>query len=232
MAEARGALASRRTILEPFAVADAEELLAVFRDRTVRRFLLDGKIVSPAWLRDEIAASEARFAASGAGLWTVRVGGERAIAGFVGFREFFAPPEPQLLYGLLPSRHGRGFATEAAARVVGHAFDALGFVEVRAAVDAPNRASIAVLRRLGMSEEAPRAAWPGTLFFRLERGRWRAAREGRSAPRRARDRRGGLRRVAAPALLVRLVLAQGERARAASSRASVSPEIVGSSFAR
>ena len=117
---------------------------------------------SAAWVRDEIVASDARFAHSGTGLWTIRLAGDPGIIGFVGFREFFDPPRLQLLYGLLPGYWGRGLATEAAARICHHAFLELGFLAISAAIDIPNLASANVLRRLGMTEvrtsdDSPRA---------------------------------------------------------------------------
>lgn len=122
-------LKSARTLLRPFAATDSEELLAVFRDADVRRYLLDDSVVAAEWVDDEIAASDERFARIGAGLWSIRLARATAIIGFTGFREFFDPPQLQLLYALLPFHWGCGLATEAAARVVEHAFDDLAFAD-------------------------------------------------------------------------------------------------------
>jgi RimJ/RimL family protein N-acetyltransferase len=126
-------------------------------------------------VRDEIVASDARFAHSGAGLWSIRLAGDPGIIGFVGFREFF--DQLQLLYGLLPGYWGRGLATEAAAHICHHAFRELGFLEISAATDIPNQASANVLRRLGMREVRTSDDGPGgTAFFVLTREDWFAAR--------------------------------------------------------
>jgi ribosomal-protein-alanine N-acetyltransferase len=86
----------------------------------------------------------------------------------VGFREFFDPPQLQLLYGLLPEYCGRGLATEVAARICRHAFRELGFTEIAAATDVPNQASVKVLRRLGMREvRRSDDGTAGTVFFVL-----------------------------------------------------------------
>lgn len=166
-------LTTDRTRLRPFAVSDAERLLAVFRDAEVRRFLLDGELVTAEWMQEEITASEARFERSGTGIWSVqlRLGGE--LLGFAGFREFFDPPQLQLLYGLLPRYWGQGFATEAAARICEYAFKDLDFSAVAAATDKPNEASARVLRRLGMkligtSDEGA----AGTAYYELQREEW------------------------------------------------------------
>lgn len=172
-------MTSTRLTLRPFARGDTEELLSFFREPGVRRYLLDDELVSEAWVRDEIASSTERFATTGAGLWAIRLRDRRKIIGFVGFREFFDPPRLQLLYGLLPTFWGRGFATEAARRVCDHAFVDLGFGLVEAATDAPNGASARVLHRLGMREvRMDGDETSGTLFYVLDRDSWALARTG------------------------------------------------------
>jgi len=86
-------IVTARTVLHPFADADLGELLAVFQDPMVRRYLLDDDVVSAEWVRTEIASSRERFDGAGTGLWAVCLTGQPAIIGFVGFREFFAPPQ-------------------------------------------------------------------------------------------------------------------------------------------
>lgn len=158
-----------RLDLAPIGMPDAGSLLQVFRDPDVRRYLLDGKSVSADWVTAEIRASEQRFGSGGGGLWALRPRSEPSVIGFVGFREFFEPPEPQLLYGLLPAFWGRGLATEAATAACRFAFDTLGWKEVRAAIDVPNTASGAVLARLGF--RLARTTEDGTAFYVLERRR-------------------------------------------------------------
>lgn len=165
-------LYSNRTVMRPFAEPDALELLALFRDPGVRRYLLDDSLVTLEWVRDEIQTSAARFARNGAGLWSVRLKHEESIVGFVGFREFFDPPQLQLLYGLLPDYWGLGFATEVAARLCTEAFDILGFETAKAATDVPNSASSRLLTRLGF-KLVPDAQSSDTLFYTLDREQWR-----------------------------------------------------------
>ena len=159
--------------MSPFSESDTEELLALFRAPDVRRYLLDDSLVSAEWVREEIEASKVRFCASGAGLWAVRLMGRSEIIGFVGFREFFEPPQLQLLYGLLSEFWGEGLATEVAERVCQYAFEDLDFAEILAATDVPNTASASVLGRLGMRLERTTSDGPsGTMFFRLDRESW------------------------------------------------------------
>jgi len=162
-------LITARTVLRPFVEADEDELLALFREPAVRRYLLDDEQVSAEWVRAEITSSRARFDAPGTGLWAIRATGHQAIIGFVGFREFGDPPQLQLLYGLLPLYWGRGLATEAARAVCDHARRELGLTEIRASTDVANEASARVLLRLGMRQVRTTADGAGgTAFYVTE----------------------------------------------------------------
>ena len=162
-----------RLELRPFAEPDAAELLRLFQNPAVRRYLLDDLIVTREWVGEEIQSSQARFAGGTLGLWAVRASDGSEIIGFVGFRPFFDPPELQLIYGLLPDLWGQGLATESAEAACDCAFNVLGFEAVRAASDLPNTASAAVLRRLGMSQvRTTDEGEAGTSFFSIDRVTW------------------------------------------------------------
>ena len=66
----------------------------------------------------------------------------------------------EIFYSLAPGAWGRGYATEAARAVVEYGLGALGLPEVLAEVDEGNAASVAVVKRLGMT---PYAVVPGVL---------------------------------------------------------------------
>ncbi len=167
-------LTSARTELHPFADEDGPELLHLFRDPDVRNFLLDDRLVSPAWMQQEIGESDRRFRRHGAGAWSVRLPGDDEIIGFVAFREFANPPELQLLYGFLPAHWGKGYAAEVTTRVCEHAFTDLGLDEITAVTDLPNTASAKLLQRLGMElmEVRPDGA-AGTAHYAITRQAWR-----------------------------------------------------------
>jgi ribosomal-protein-alanine N-acetyltransferase len=164
---------TERLRLVPFAAVDTDALHAVFVDADVRRFLLDDQIVPREWVEAEIAESDVRFAASGAGLWSIREPGTPVIVGFTGFRPFFDPPELQLLYGLRPTHWGHGFATEAARAALARGFE-LGMDPIVAAADRPNVASIRVMERLGMRRDRTTDdGRDGTVFYVARRSEWR-----------------------------------------------------------
>jgi len=159
-----------RLVLRPFAPADEDTLFAMFRDDGVRRFLLDGHLVERDWVRGEIEGSMRRFAEGGLGIFLAREPTGDEPIGFAGFRPFREPPVLELLYGLYPAFWGRGLASEMSRAMIALAFDRHGRDVIDTAVDAPNVASVRVLRRHGFSEvgQSP-GAFGATLHFRLTR---------------------------------------------------------------
>ena len=143
-------LITERLVLRPVTAADHAGLLAHWTAPEVRRFLFDGGIVSSAEVTAMIEDSARNFAAAGYGLWLVRGRTGADLAGTVGLR----PLEDlgvEILYSLVPSVWGKGYATEAASAVVEHALGPLGLPGVLAEVDEDNAASAAVAERLGMT---------------------------------------------------------------------------------
>jgi RimJ/RimL family protein N-acetyltransferase len=85
-------------------------------------------------------------------------------------------------YILHPDHGGRGYATEAAQALLALGFDGLGLHRIIARVDARNAASIAVLRRLGMRQEAHlvqnewfKGEWTDEIDCAILAAEWRAA---------------------------------------------------------
>lgn len=167
-------LSTPRLELRPLTLAEASDLYDVLNHEDVGRFLLDGERVSWEWVEAEIGTSEEGFRTAGRGLWGIRERGSKELAGFVGLRPFFQPPELQLLYGLLPQYWGRGLGSEAAAAVVDHAVHDLALDPILAATDRPNEKSIRVLERLGFRrvKETDEGLW-GTLYYELSADDWR-----------------------------------------------------------
>lgn len=84
-------------------------------------------------------------------------------------------------YVLHPDHHGRGYTTEAAAALLDYAFDGLDLHRVTARIDERNGASAAVLRKLGMRQEARlvdhewfKGEWCTELHFAILADEWRA----------------------------------------------------------
>jgi RimJ/RimL family protein N-acetyltransferase len=87
----------------------------------------------------------------------------------------------ELGYVLNPEFTGRGYATEAGHALLALAFDGLGLHRVVGRIDARNAASAAVLRRLGMRQEAVlvenewfKGEWTTEIDFAILADEWRA----------------------------------------------------------
>jgi RimJ/RimL family protein N-acetyltransferase len=117
-------------------------------DPQVRRHLLDGEVVSRAFVERMVADSAQSFARRGHGLYAAADPGG-AMLGVCGFHLIGVPPERQLVYAFTPPSWGQGLASEAVRAVVAHAEGTCGLKEIVATTDADNLASIAVLRKCG-----------------------------------------------------------------------------------
>jgi ribosomal-protein-alanine N-acetyltransferase len=162
-------LSTERLVLRPVTGDDHPALLAHWTQPDVRRFLFDGAPLSSAEVAETIEESIGDFAAHGYGIWLIELGsgpgtgsGPSPGAGLVGTAGL-RPLEEfglEIFYSLAPAAWGHGYATEAARAVVEFALGSLGLPEVLAEVDEGNAASVAVVKRLGMT---PYAVVPGVL---------------------------------------------------------------------
>jgi RimJ/RimL family protein N-acetyltransferase len=136
--------------LRPCQIDDLDFLYELWIDPDVRRFLFDDRQISREEARSFIEASRATFTKCGYGIWLFFEHQSDRIAGFAGLLQ---SPEglPNLIFATQPQFWGRGYATEAASAVLEQAFAILGITKVVADVDEPNKVSIQVLERLGMS---------------------------------------------------------------------------------
>lgn len=165
-------LSATRVELRPLTAADVDAVLALWTDPVLRRLLWNGELVTAAQVLETIAASTADFASRRFGLWGLYARADDALVGFFGARS--APGSaPELVYGLRPAWWGKGLASEAGVVVLEYLFTTLGHAEVQAATDPPNRASMRLLERIGMTFQH-QAAMGGvpTLFYHVRRDAW------------------------------------------------------------
>lgn len=171
-------LRTERLRLEPLGPNHLPALRAHWTDPQVRRYLWDGRVVEGEEIREVIRTSARLFEAEGAGLWALFSVAEPdagALVGCAGFWYFHQPPERELLISLSPERWGRGLARESALALFDFAFDRLGWDVLQASADAPNRASVQLLQRLGMRPAGERPGVFGPiLVFRATRAEWMA----------------------------------------------------------
>lgn len=160
-------LETTRLRLRPCRLADVETVHELWTEDLVRRFLFDGRVISPAESRSFVEASLANFERHGYGLWLVFAREPVRPVGFAGLLRSEGEA-PNLIYAVRPDSWGEGYATEAARAVLRYAFESLGLPVVKADVDEPNVTSVRVLERLGM-RRVKRAVIEGRplLYFEL-----------------------------------------------------------------
>ncbi|AJE39503.1 GNAT family N-acetyltransferase [Streptomyces nodosus] len=140
-------LRTARLLLEPYVHKDEDAFVALFQDIRVSRWMGEGPLSE--------AAARALFgriftkvyARDLFDVWAVRRDGL-----LIGHAEIKPTDESgghEIIYALTPTVWGSGLGTELAEGIVAHGFGALGLTEVHATVAAPNRASLALLARIG-----------------------------------------------------------------------------------
>ncbi|SHF86459.1 bleomycin family antibiotic N-acetyltransferase TlmB [Streptoalloteichus hindustanus] len=126
---------------------DASGLHAAFGDPEVMRWWNHVVCADVAETRERLRESVDR---DGAHLWVIRRGEACEPAGMVGL--LGEVDVPGLTWLLCKDAWGRGLATEAAGAVVEHALGPLDLPRVEAWVEATNERSLAVARRVGLTE--------------------------------------------------------------------------------
>lgn len=149
-------LETERLILRPWRAADYAPFADLNADPRVTATLA-GNLA-----RDESDAFADRIAAHieehGWGLWAIEVKGGAPFIGYAGlsrppFEAHFTPCV-EIGWRLAFAHWGHGYATEAARRVLGFAFDELGLTEVVSFTTVSNTRSRAVMERIGMVHDA------------------------------------------------------------------------------
>jgi RimJ/RimL family protein N-acetyltransferase len=141
---------SDRLHYRPIDAASLDAFHSLVTDEHIRRYLLDGSLVSREWSEERIRASESLFNRRGVGIWLAHTSISDELVGFCGFLELpTLHPEPQLVYALFERFVGQGLATEMARAAIEEARTKPGFEEIIAGVDDVNSASVRVLEKLG-----------------------------------------------------------------------------------
>jgi RimJ/RimL family protein N-acetyltransferase len=160
-------LETERLILTRRTEADLEACVAMDSDLEVRRF------ITPQF-RDRFESTEYRAtlrerisidAGPGLGWWIIRARGNPE--SFHGMALLIPValegPEIEIGWRLPRTSWGKGYATEAASRVVGYAFRDLALTEIIACINPENMRSISIASRLGFVRAGRKRAY-GTEF--------------------------------------------------------------------
>ncbi|MEV0147748.1 MULTISPECIES: GNAT family N-acetyltransferase [unclassified Nonomuraea] len=140
-------LYTKRLVLEPYVPEDEESFIALFQDERVSQWMGDG----PSSEEEDRALFGRIFTKVYAqdlfDVWAVRQGG--MLIGHAEIKPTDTVEGHEIIYALAPAAWGSGLGTELAEAVVAYGFDTLKLTEVFATVAEPNRASLAVLAKIG-----------------------------------------------------------------------------------
>jgi ribosomal-protein-alanine N-acetyltransferase len=148
-------IATERLVLRELRARDAEAVATGAGDRRVAQFLIQVPSPYPVALARRWVLHRIEW-------WDLRRGVTFAVArhddvdrllGTVSLRCYVRDQRAELGYWLAAPAWGHGYATEAARAAVAFGFRELGLARVYAQVIADNRASLAVLDKLGMVNE-------------------------------------------------------------------------------
>ena len=150
-------LDTERLILRPLRVGDAADMFDYAQREDVTTYLLWSPHQSISYTRDYLKYVEKRYAMGEFYDWAVVEKESGRMIGTAGFTSFDFPHNgAQIGYVLNPDFHGRGYATEAASRVLQFGFEELGLHRIEARFMEGNHASLRVMEKLGMRPEGYR----------------------------------------------------------------------------
>ena len=141
---------TERLVLRPFRESDLKPWAALNADPEVTRFI--GGPLSREECDAVAEAVNAVYEREGVGFLAIERRADGAFLGAAGLtREQWYPEDLQIGWRLARQYWGHGYATEASAAWLDHAFTTLALPRVLAVTDTPNVRSIAVMQRLGMA---------------------------------------------------------------------------------
>jgi RimJ/RimL family protein N-acetyltransferase len=149
------AIRSERLLLRPFEARDARELAAYRSDPDVARYQswdAPFALADASALIAELAAGDPEE--PGWFQWAIERIDEPGIVGDLGVNLLEDEQQAAIGYTMAPAFQGRGYATEAVARMLDHLFLEQGLHRVSAECDTRNDASMGVLEHLGFRREA------------------------------------------------------------------------------
>ena len=143
------AIDTERQALRPIQLGELDALHGLWTHPDVRRWLFDDEVISLDVARELVARSDAT-AQRGLGHWSIRTKERGVLLGSAALQPT-EDDQVELIYLLHPDHWGQGYATEAAAALLAHAFGTAGLDRVVAQADRPNTGSVEVMKRLGMT---------------------------------------------------------------------------------
>ena len=150
-------LTTERLLLRPMREGDAEDMFRYAAREDVTEYLLWSPHPSLGYTRDYLRYIASRYRLGDFYDWAVIEKESGRMIGTCGFTRFDAPHNSaEIGYVLNPDFHGRGYATEAAERILSYGFEELGLHRIEAKFMKGNQPSLRVMEKLGMTLEGYR----------------------------------------------------------------------------
>ncbi|MGO4740860.1 GNAT family N-acetyltransferase [Bosea sp. 2KB_26] len=181
-------LETDRLILRPRTMEDLDHVIAMNSDPEVMRHIAP---VGTAFMSKEAVAKRSfTHVDRGLGYWSIsRRGSPGELLGYIAlFPNDPATAQIELGYRFDTRHWGRGYATEAASRLLQHGFGSLDLAEAVILTHPLNAASLRLAEKLGFQRDSDRRSWlmgdPHFLcaYFRLSRAGWLATHDAAAAP--------------------------------------------------
>jgi RimJ/RimL family protein N-acetyltransferase len=148
-------LETDRLVLRHLVPDDAEFALRLVNEPSFHQYIGDKGVRNLDDARNYLATGAiASYARNGFGLNLVQRREDGTPIGMCGLVKRDALPHADIGYAFLPEYWSKGYAFESAAAVLAHARSEFGFTRILAIVSPDNRASIALLERLGLHFES------------------------------------------------------------------------------
>jgi RimJ/RimL family protein N-acetyltransferase len=139
---------TRRLDARHLSASDVDDLLAVYGDPAVVRYVADGRPLDRAGCELWVEVTLRNYATRGYGMVALVERTTGSIVGFCGLVHPAGQRQPEIKYALRREYWSQGFATEAAIGLLGYA-NRLRLTEVIATTDPDNEASHRVLLKAG-----------------------------------------------------------------------------------
>ncbi len=168
-------LETPRLTIRGFETSDANALFTICSDPEVNRFVGDGKPLTLEQCQKWIEVSNANYLHHNYGAMAVIENSSMNFIGYCGLVFGDDKTTPEIIYGFTKNTWGKGYATEAAQRMLEHGFLTVTLEKVLATAYPENTVSLKILEyKLGFTHTKTQADEDGTIVvhFLLERAAW------------------------------------------------------------
>ena len=142
-------LHTTRLLLEPYVLEDETSFVALFQDARVSQWMGDGPATEESYRALFGRIFSRVYSQDLFDVWAVRRDGR--LIGHAEIKTTDTVAGHEIIYALAPTAWGSGLGTELASAIVAHGFDTLKLTEVFATVAIQNKASLAVLDKIGFT---------------------------------------------------------------------------------